>query len=560
MKLLTKKQALVWLFSFVKPEKITVFKVLILSFFASGMGLIQPYVTKLIVDDGLIEGNLDALGRYCIFMIFISAGSSLLSGVNNQLYTRLSGKILLAIRTHLYQHLMKLSPNFYSRTPLGDLLSRFSGDVSEIQRFAIDGLLAVINSTLVLSGSIVILYLLNSSLVWIAFILLPLQALFLKTMRPRIQSMTLDVRKHNAHLSDFLITKLSAVKLIQSNNAEIRETLQLDQLSEHHLAQQLRLQWINFISSSVPALLLVTNTALVFYLGGLSVMAGEMSTGDLIAFSLYLSKATGPTQSLLGFYSASIRARVSLDRVTELLEQQPDIKETPNPQDLPIKPLGGLTLSNVCFSYYNTSQNILKNISFSVPAGAKVGIYGNSGTGKSTLLNLLQRHYDPNSGGVFLDDHNLQSLSLNSVRTAIATVDQETLLMAGSVFDNIRYGNPSSSFKEVEEAAKLACIHETILELPQQYNTEIGQRGALLSGGQAQRLCIARALLQKPSLLLLDEATSALDIGTAKAILASIDLLFVNTTRIIISHHKELLDHVDELYELKEGQLHKVST
>jgi len=530
-----------------------------MSFVASASGLLQPYFTKLIIDNGLIGENLNALGFYCITMIALSGASSLVSGVNNQMYTRLSGKVLLAIRTQLYRHLMTLSPYFYNRIPIGDLLSRFSGDVAEVQRFVIDGILSVVNGVLVLSGSLIILFFLNPSLAWVAFILLPAQALFLKKIRPAIQSATLTVREHNAHLSDFLITRLSSVKLIQSNNAESRETVRLDRLSEQHLDQQLHLQWINFVSSSVPALILVANTSLVFYLGGLSVIDGEMSTGDLIAFSLYLAKATGPTQTLLGFYSASLRAKISLDRVGELLDQKPEVNDIHDPKQIPALLQGRLILDDVCFAYRNSPRDTLVDVNINVAAGSKIGIFGDSGAGKSTLRNLLQRHYDPLSGDIYLDDHNLKSLPLNAVRSSIATVDQESLLIAGSVLENLRYGNPSASLHEVEAAAKLACIHETILELPDQYHTDIGRGSGRLSGGQAQRLCIARALLQKPSLLLLDEATSAIDLPTAKAILRTVDLLFPNTTRIIISHQKILFDQVDDLYELSSGQLQRVN-
>lgn len=560
MKFLKSRPRLAWLFSFVLPERKAILSVLVLSFIASASGLLQPYFTKLIIDDGLIGKDLNALAFYCIAMIALSGASSLVSGINNQMYTKLSGKVLLAIRTQLYRHLMTLSPYFYHQIPVGDLLSRFSGDVAEVQRFVIDGLLSVVNGVLVLSGSLVILFYLNPSLAWVAFILLPAQALFLKKIRPHIQSATLTVREHNAHLSDFLITRLSSVKLIQSNNAEHREAVKLDHLSELHLDQQLHLQWINFVSTSVPALILVANTSLVFYLGGLSVVNGEMSAGDLIAFSLYLAKATGPTQTLLGFYSASLRAKISLDRVGQLLDQKPEINEVHESEQTPNLLQGRLILDNVCFSYRNSLHETLVDVNMNVAAGSKIGIFGESGAGKSTVQNLLQRHYDPLSGDIYLDDHNLKNLPLSAVRSTIATVDQESLLIAGSVLENLRYGNPSASLNEVEDAAKLACIHETILALPDQYHTNIGRGSGRLSGGQVQRLCIARALLQKPSLLLLDEATSAIDLPTAKAILGTVDLLFPNTTRIIISHQKYLFDQVDDLYELSNGQLKRVCT
>jgi ATP-binding cassette subfamily B protein len=245
--------------------------------------------------------------------------------------------------------------------------------------------------------------------------------------------------------------------------------------------------------------------------------------------------------------------------VTELLNHQAAVIESQEPQRLSSEKLKTLQLVNLGFAYKNSTQPTLKNINLSVPAGSKIGIYGESGAGKSSLLNLLQRHYDPDEGQIWLDGLEYKTLSLDSLRNSVATVDQDSLLMSGTVIDNIRYSNPQASQNEVEQAAKLASIHDTILSLPEQYNTDIGQRGTRLSGGQRQRLCIARALIQAPSLLLLDEATSALDQHQAQDIISSIDHLFSHTTRIIISHQRELLVQVDELYELSHGQLHRRS-
>jgi ATP-binding cassette, subfamily B, bacterial len=548
-----------WLFAFLRPQRESIIVVLLLSLLAGSAGLLQPYLTKLIIDEALIAGDVQALGIYCLSMVLASAVYSLLSGVNSQLHTRLSGQILLKIRSRLYQHLMTLSPNFYAKTPIGDLLSRLNGDVAEIQRFAVDALLAAVNGLLMLSGSLAILMWLNAELALLAFLLLPAQVLFLKHRRPKVQQATLRVREHNATLSDFLVTRLSRVKTIQSNNAAEREAQTLDHLSTDHLDDQLRLQWINFITAAVPGLLLVVNTALVFYLGGLSMNQGDMSIGGLIAFSLYLAKATGPAQTLLGSYSASHRARVSLSRVLALLQHQADVVEVSTPQQLPVDGPGQLRLQAVTFAYPNVAEYTLKAVSADIPAGAKVGIWGASGAGKSTLQSLLQRHYDPQQGAIYLDGVNLSQAALASVRARVAAVDQDCLLIAGSLMDNIRYGNPAATDQEVYDAAKLACIDDCIRAMPKGYHTDIGERGAQLSGGQRQRLCIARAVLQKPSVLLLDEATSAIDLPTALAILDTVDRLFANTTRIIISHQQALLDQVDQCYELAQGKLWPVS-
>jgi ATP-binding cassette subfamily B protein len=549
-----------WLFGFVKPRWRGLLGVLCLSALATGMSLAQPWITKLLIDDGLLGRNLPLLAWLCGAMVVLSLVSSVLGGVNQYFYTRLSAHILFSLRSSVYQHLQRLSPAFYARRSRGDLLSRVNGDVAEIQRFATDGVLASFNGVLALMGSLVILVSLSPLLSLFAFALLPLQVMYLRRMRPRIEKQTHVVRDHTGKLGDFFVSTLSAMKFIQASNAQGRESRRLEDLSEAYLGDLLRLNILNYVTSSVPGLLLVANTALIFLIGGYWVVSGEFTLGTLMAFTIYLSRATGPVQTLLGLYVASQRARVSLDRIGELMLAQPAVEEVASPKTLAANTPGAIVLQGVSFSYEGRHESVLSNVDLSIAAGSKVGVFGASGTGKSTLIDLLHRHWDPQQGFIAIDGTPLQELSLRNLRQRVAVVGQETVLFAGSIAENIAYASPDASRDRIEQVARAAQLHDWIDSLPQGYDSEVGEQGRLLSGGQRQRLSIARALLQNPRILILDEATAGVDLATEAAIIEEVDTLFGDCTRVVISHQAGPLRNADQLLRLRKGQFEPVDT
>lgn len=549
------EEAFRWLYTFVKPQTKAIMGLMLLSVFASGMVLFQPWLTKTLIDDGLIAKDYGTLVSVALLMISVGIVSTALSGVTRYLHTRLSGRILFSLRDNLYHHLQTLSPSFYGKRRIGDLLSRLDGDVAEIQRFAVDSMFSAVSSVLGLVGSVVMLLALSWKLSLLVLIMIPLEVLWLRWMRRKVEVRVRTIRERSADLSSFLIETLPAMKFIQSVGQEHREREKLSNLNENYLSDLLKLQVTEFFTQAIPGTLTSLTRASAFLIGGYWVIEGSWQLGSLIAFSTYLGMAVGPVNSLLGLYVAIQRMSVSLGRVNELRIEQPEIPFDANWKPLPENVKGELRFNDLSFAYPGREQLILSEASAYLPAGSKIALSGPSGVGKSTLIDLMQRYYDPQSGSILLDGIDIRTINPLELRKTIAVVSQDIILFRGSLRENIRYASPQASEQQVEAAAEQAQLQSLIAELPQGIDSMIGERGQQLSGGQRQRIAIARALLQNPTILVLDEATAAVDEVTEAQVIDAVDQLFAGRTRILISHRASTLAGADQRVTLKDGKL-----
>jgi len=544
--------ALRWLYGFVRPQRLAIAGLLGLSVCASLLVLVQPWLIKLLIDDGLLARNFPMLVLIAVLMIIAGLLGTALSGINRYLHTRLSGRILFALRDDLYRHLQKLSPSFYGQRRIGDLMSRLDGDVAEIQRFAVDSLFSAVSSVIGLVVAIAMLFTLSWKLSLLALVLIPLDVLWLRWMRRKVERDVRQLRERSADMSSFMVETLPVMKFIQSAGQQQREARRLESLGQGYMNQLLRLQVTEFFTQAVPGTLTSLSRACAFLIGGYWVVQGTWQLGALIAFSTYLGMAVGPVQSLLGLYVAIQRMTVSLGRVMELRGEEPTVFSPVTPKPFPTS--GDLRFDAVHFSHPGRPST-LSGIEATIPYGLKVALSGGSGVGKSTLIDLLQRHHDPQAGRVLLGEVDLRELELFELRRRIAVVSQDIVLFRGSLADNLAYAVPDASREAIAEVARLAQLDSLIASLPEGLDSPLGERGQQLSGGQKQRIAIARALLQDPLILVLDEATSAVDETTEREVIEAIDRLFAGRTRILISHRPSTLADADLRFELLDGML-----
>jgi ATP-binding cassette subfamily B protein len=550
------RRGLHWLYGFVRPQRRAIAGLLLLSLCATLLVLLQPWLTKMLIDDGLLARDYPTLVAVACGMVLAGIAGTVLAGVNRQLHTRLSGRILFALRSDLYRHLQTLSPAFYGRQRMGDLMSRLDGDVAEIQRFAVDSLFAAVSSLIGLFGALALMLSLSWQLSLLVLVLVPVEAAWLRWMRRKVEARTRTVRERAADVSSFLVETLPAMKFIQASRREADERARLDGLGGRYLDDLLRLQRTEFFTQAVPSTLTSLTRAAAFLIGGWWVIEGSWQLGALIAFSTYLGMATGPVNSLLGLYVAIQRMSVSLMRVSELREAAADVVEDAASAQAVIRAWQGrIEFEEVVFRHQGRAEAVLDGARLTIPAGSKLALTGASGAGKSTLIDLLHRHYDPYAGSIRLDGVDLRAIPLGELRRAVAVVSQDIVLFRGTLAENIRYAAPQADDEAVRAAARRAHLDALVASLPQGLDTPLGERGQQLSGGQRQRIAIARALLQDPCVLVMDEATSAVDEATEAAIIAEVDALFAGRTRILISHRAATLAGCDVRVRLASGRL-----
>jgi ATP-binding cassette, subfamily B, bacterial len=537
----------------VRPYARRLLLVLVLSLAGTGLSLFLPYLTKALVDDALMGRDAGALVRIVgLFLLVtgLSFGVNVASGLR---YTRVSAEVLFDMRLALYRHLQRLSPRFYARTPLGEIVSRLNNDISEIQRVAAETALAWVGHVLFLVGAVAVMLWLDARLFLISLLLVPLSVWAMVRYRRRLEGSVTELRARSSEIGSFLIETLQGLRLVVVSNAQERENDRFRAKNDAFIRSLMEMQWHRYLSGGLPGLILAGGTALVFLYGGSRVIAGAISLGTFVAFMAYQSRLMSPVQGLMGLYANLVTVRVSLRRVHELLDTPPEVEETPDALPFP-EATGDLRMEGVTFTF-GRGEGILDGVDLHLRPGETVAVVGASGSGKSTIADLLVRHLDPDQGRILLDGRDLKSLRLGDLRRHIVAVDQEPFLFHASLAENVLYARPDASPGEVDRVLREAGLGTLLDSLPEGVATVVGERGRSLSVGERQRLALARALLANPVVLVLDEPTAALDPASEEEVMRSYGRATRHRTTLLITHRAAVARGADRVVVLQGGRI-----
>jgi len=534
---------------------------LVITVIAKIFQLIMPsYVKRSIqVVENFIGGEItkEIAKNMLLEFILIIVGAALLSGfftfLMRQTIIYVSRYIEFDLKNEIFDHYQKLSLNFYKKNRTGDLMNRISEDVSQVRMYSGPALMYGMNTVTLFACIIPIMFLTAPTLAAYTLIPLPILSVLIYQISKIIHKRSTVVQEYLSSLSTFTQEVFSGVSVIKAYAIEPQINAELNALALEGKKKSMDLAKVNAWFFPLMILLIGISNIFVIYIGGQQYISGEIASVGVIAeFVLYVNMLTWPV-AIVGWLTSIIqRAEASQKRINEFLKELPEIKNVVT-KETPIK--GKIEFRNVSFTYDDTNITALKDISFTIEEGQTVAILGKTGSGKSTILDLIARLYDVDSGKILIDDVPLNELNLNTLRKSIGAVPQDAFLFSDSIKNNIKFGNQNSSDEEVVSVAKNAVVHENILEFKNQYETVLGERGITLSGGQKQRISIARALLKKPKIYLFDDCLSAVDTETEETILNNLELASSAKTTIIVSHRVSSAINADKILVLDEGEL-----
>jgi ATP-binding cassette subfamily B protein len=539
------------LWVFLHPYTGRLILILAISLAATCLSLVQPYISKLLVDNALLRHDMQALIRVAALMFVASVLGFVLNIFSSYRYAQVSAAMLFDMRVALFRHLQTLSPRFYARFRLGDLMSRLNNDVSEVQRVSADTLLSVLSNVVFLAGSIFMMLWLNWRLFLLSVVFVPGCLYGFLRYQRKLMALTKALRERGADLGSLFVESILGMRVVVSLRANEYEAGRYKERNDAFVRTMLEAQIASFMTGALPGTILTAATAAVFLYGGWMIFHGTMSIGTMVAFMAYHMRLLSPVQNLMGMTAGLASARVSLGRIFELFDTPAEIREIPGAVRL-ASTKGGFRLENVSVRY--DRNPVLEGVSLEIPAGSFCAILGSSGAGKSTMADLLVRYLDPDRGRILLDGHDLREVSLDDLRREVLLVDQAPYLFNASIRENISFALASVDSGEVEWAGRAAGLDELIRRLPEGYETKTGERGLALSAGERQRIALARALLRCPRVLILDEPTSALDADTERLVASNLRDALPDSTLIVITHRPALAAVADCIIEIESGR------
>jgi len=520
------------------------------------LGLALPWVVRNIVDTAFAQANMAELNRVIGLLLAIFLVQAVLGFGQSYLIAWVGERVVTNLRRTLYAHLHAMPLRFFAAARTGDLLSRLGNDVAAIQEAVTGTLLSLLSQLILFVGGVVIILLMAWRLTLLMLAVVPLAMLGMILLGRMIRKISREAQDALAALAALAEEALAGVRIVKSFAREPYETQRYSDGLERLFAIALRRVRARAILGPLIGLLAFSAIAVVLWFGSREVIAGRLTTGQLVSFLLYTMMIASPLGAFTALYSQLQQALGASERVFELLDTPPEMRDASDAVALP--PITGqVRFEEVSFDYGDSDQTreVLQRVSLEVEPGQVAALVGPSGAGKTTLVNLIPRFYDPTQGRILVDGYDIRRVQMRSLREQIGIVPQETALFSGSVQDNIVYGKLDATQEEIEAAARAANAHDFILALPEGYATPVGERGVKLSGGQRQRIAIARALLKNPRILILDEATSSLDSESELAVQEALERLMRDRTTFVIAHRLSTIINADWIIVLDGGQI-----
>jgi ABC-type multidrug transport system, ATPase and permease components len=497
--------------------------------------------------------RITLLGAVCLVGVGVAFMGAALSFAHTFLANNVAQKVVLDLRRRLYTHLQTMPPSYFEHERTGQLLARVVNDVAALQSLVTIGIEDLISAPVLIFGSFFLMLVISPPLTAIALVLLPLVGWLMWRLGRKLRRASYETQVALGQLTALLRESFSAIKLVQAFGAEEQALLQFDQRNRQVYQHALRAIRLRTLLSPSVELIGTIGVIVGVFIGGIFVIQGWLRPESLLAFMVYFYTLASSTRRLTQIQAVREQVAGAAERVFQVLDTEPEITDAPDAIDLPTVK-GEVTFENVRFRYPNGDE-VLKGVSFRIRPGERVAIVGPSGVGKTTIVMLLMRFYEPTEGRILIDGHDIRKIRLTSLRRHIGLVLQDSFVIDGTIRENIAMGNPDATDEEIVEAAKLANAHEFIEKLPNGYDTWVGEGGAFLSVGQRQRIALARALLKKPAILVLDEVTSHLDAESEAAVQQAIERAMQGRTVILIAHRLSTVKNADRILVLQDGQI-----
>ena len=520
---------------------------------ATSASLYVPWIVRDVIDGVLVNKDEVLLNAITAGIVIVFALRGFFVYGQTYLMAFISQKVVIDLREHLFRQFQRLSVSYFDRSQTGKVLSYMTNDVAALQGVLAQNVIELASESLALIGSLIAMFYLHWQLALLTLITVPMVAEAMKIFGAKLRKASGTMQQRAAEITSVLQEMIVSIRLIR---LFVREDYEIDRFNRENVnnfdAQMKAAQLSATLTPVVEFLAALAVTVIVWY-GGHEVIRGNLTSGSLIAFLVYAVNISNPVKRLGNVYGNIQRAVAAAERVFEVLDTLPEIQDAPGAKPLP--PIQGrVTFENVTFEY-RPGEPALRNMSIDVEPGQVLAIVGPSGAGKSTIANLIPRFYDPQSGRICVDGIDIRNVTVASLREQLAMVPQDTILFSASIFENILYGRLDATREEVMAAAQAANAHNFILQLPDGYETQIGERGCQLSGGQRQRIAIARAILKNPRILILDEATSALDAESERLVQDALDKLMVGRTTFVIAHRLSTIQRADRILVLEKGRM-----